>query len=70
MTLLLLGLVVPLSSPATHGLVAADCDPVVTGFTKNSTVTYAANGNSCIITFRSGSGTWTPPNGVNSVNVL
>lgn len=47
-----------------------NCAPTVTGFTVGTTVTAVANGSDCVITFTSGSGTWTRPTGLSNVKVL
>ena len=60
----------PSFTPTSNALSLADCVPTVTGFVVNSSVTYEVSGSNCIITFLSGSGTWTPPAGVDAANVL
>lgn len=55
---------------ANADLIDSNCTPTVTGFTVGTTVTAVASGNDCIITFKSGTGTWTKPTGITSAKIL
>jgi uncharacterized repeat protein (TIGR02543 family) len=54
------------SAPSARALSNSDCSPTVSGVTASA----VASGNDCIITFTSGTGTWTAPTGVSSYKVL
>jgi uncharacterized repeat protein (TIGR02543 family) len=58
------------TAPEASALTDANCAPSVTDFTVGSSVTAVADSNDCIITFKSGTGTWTPPSGVSLVQIL
>jgi hypothetical protein len=62
-TLSVISVVAP---PAAKALSNTDCAPTVSGIT----ATAVASGNDCIITFTSGSGTWTTPQGVTTYRLL
>jgi uncharacterized repeat protein (TIGR02543 family) len=55
-----------ISSPTAGALANTDCTPTVSGLT----ATGVASGNNCVVTITAGNGTWTKPNGVNSVRYL
>jgi hypothetical protein len=53
-------------SPPANALSNSDCTPTVSSVTASA----VASGNDCVITFSSGSGTWTIPAGITSIKVL
>lgn len=54
------------TAPTARALSNSDCSPYVSGLNASG----VASGNDCIITFTSGTGTWTAPAGVTSYKVL
>jgi uncharacterized repeat protein (TIGR02543 family) len=54
---------------ASASLTNENCAPVIASFPTNS-VTAVASGSDCIITFTSGTGTWTTPLGVSTISIV